>query len=146
GRGAEGSPMRYRFAHCTLDTQLHTLCRAGQSVVLTPKVFEVLCYLIVQRNRVVSKQELCEHVWQGLAISNATLESCVRAVRRRGGDSGQAHKIIQPQRGYGYRFLAAVETLPAAPPEDVGATAPPPALPPAASAQEPPPTAPTSPP
>src|SRR5262249_49006538 len=86
--------------------------RAGQSTRLAPKVFEVLCYLLEHRDRVVSKQELCEQVWEGLAISDATLESCLRAVRVVVGDSGQAQRIIQTQRGYGYRFVADAGLLP----------------------------------
>jgi len=104
--------MLYRFVDCTLDTQLSTLERAGQTTRLGPKVFEVLRYLLEHRDRVVSKQELCEQVWEGLAISDATLESCLRAVRGTVGDSGQAQRIIQTQRGYGYRFVADVELLP----------------------------------
>jgi class 3 adenylate cyclase/DNA-binding winged helix-turn-helix (wHTH) protein/tetratricopeptide (TPR) repeat protein len=100
--------MIYRFADCVLDTQLYTLDRAGQSTRLAPKVFEVLCYLIEHRDRVVSKQELCDQVWEGFAISDATLESCLRAVRLTVGDSGQAQRIIQTQRGHGYRFVADV--------------------------------------
>src|SRR5262245_28987245 len=123
-----GEPVLYRFAHWTLDTQLHTLCREGQIAVLSPKVFEVLCYLIAHRERVVSKQELCSNVWQGLAISDATLESCIRAVRASVGDSGQAQQIIQTQRGYGYRFMAAVDTLSEASPEALTPTASPAAL------------------
>src|SRR6516162_2864350 len=104
--------MLYRFADCTLDTQLYTLERAGQTTRLAPKVFEVLGYLLAHRDRVVSKQELCAQVWAGLAISDATLESCLRAVRGTVGDSGQAQRIIQTQRGYGYRFVADVALLP----------------------------------
>src|SRR5262245_51441732 len=100
--------MIYRFADCALDTQLHLLHRGGQSTRLAPKVFEVLCYLIEHRDRVVSKQELCGQVWEGLAISDATMESCLRAVRSTVGDSGQAQRIIQTQRGYGYRFVVDV--------------------------------------
>jgi class 3 adenylate cyclase/DNA-binding winged helix-turn-helix (wHTH) protein/predicted ATPase len=100
--------MLYRFAECLLDTRLYTLDRAGQHTRLAPKVFEVLCYLIAHRDRVVSKQELCDQVWEGVAISDATLESCLRAVRITVGDSGQAQHIIQTQRGYGYRFVADV--------------------------------------
>ena len=84
----------------------------ASSTRLAPKVFEVLCYLIAHRDRVVSKQELCEQVWEGLAISDATLESCLRAVRLTVGDSGQAQRIIQTQRGYGYRFVADLALLP----------------------------------
>jgi class 3 adenylate cyclase/DNA-binding winged helix-turn-helix (wHTH) protein/tetratricopeptide (TPR) repeat protein len=100
--------MVYRFADCVLDTQLYTLDRAGQSTRLAPKVFEVLCYLIEHRGRVVSKQELCDRVWEGLAITDAAMESCLRAVRLTVGDSGQAQRLIQTQRGHGYRFAADV--------------------------------------
>jgi class 3 adenylate cyclase/DNA-binding winged helix-turn-helix (wHTH) protein/predicted ATPase len=117
--------MIYRFADCALDTHLYTLQRAGQSTRLAPKVFEVLCYLIEHRDRVISKQELCDQVWEGLAISDAALESCLRTARMTVGDSGQAQRIIQTQRGYGYHFVADVtietshsgtEERPAAPP------------------------------
>ena len=117
--------MLYRFADCVLDTRLYTLDRAGQRTRLAPKVYEVLCYLIAHRDRVVSKQELCDQVWEGVAISDATLESCLRAVRVTAGDSGQAQRIIQTQRGHGYRFVADLELLP----EDLS----PPALPPEAA-------------
>src|SRR5512134_22561 len=100
--------MVYRFADCVLDTQLYTLARGGQSTRLAPKVFEVLCYLIEHRGRVVSKQELCDQVWEGLAITDAAMESCLRAVRLTVGDSGQAQRIIQTQRGHGYHFVADV--------------------------------------
>lgn len=98
--------MEYHFADCVLDTQLRTLHRRGQRLRLTPKVFAVLLYLIEHRDRVVSKQELCEQVWQGLAISDATLESCVHSVRLRVGDSGRQQRLIETSRGYGYRFVA----------------------------------------
>jgi class 3 adenylate cyclase/tetratricopeptide (TPR) repeat protein len=74
----------------------------------------VLCYLLEHRDRVVSKQELCAQVWQGYAISDAALESCLRTVRTNVGDSGQTQRIIQTQRGYGYRFVADLERLPEA--------------------------------
>jgi len=122
--------MIYRFADCVLYTQLYTLHRAGQSTRLAPKVFEVLCYLIAHRDRVISKQELCDQVWEGLAISDATLESCLRIVRMSVGDSGQAQRIIQTQRGHGYRFVADIE-LPPLPDDTPTPSIPPdPALPP----------------
>ena len=127
--------MIYRFADCALDTHLYTLQRAGQSTRLAPKVFEVLCYLIEHRDRVVSKQEFCDAGVGGDAIADATLESCLQGVRLRVGDSGQAQRIIQTQRGYGYRFVADVALLPddpstpALPPEAAPSLTPPPVSP-----------------
>jgi DNA-binding winged helix-turn-helix (wHTH) protein len=118
---SHGGSVIYHFEDAVLDTHLHMLRRAGKNTRLSPKVFEVLCYLIEHRERVISKQELCDQVWQGIAISDATLESCIRAVRASVGDSGQAQRIIVTQRGYGYQFVAAVVTdaetpIPAEPP------------------------------
>src|SRR5215831_12529945 len=79
--------MQYTFANCTLDTQLYTLHRAGHCQQLPPKVFQVLLYLVENRHRVVSKQELLEHVWPEHFISEATLDNCLKDVRRVLGDS-----------------------------------------------------------
>src|SRR5262245_32426034 len=100
--------MIYRFANCVLDTRLHTLSRTGQSTQLSRKVFEVLCYLIEHRERIISKQELCDHIWEGLAITDAALESCLRTVRVHVGDSGHTQRVIRTQRSYGYQFVAEI--------------------------------------
>ena len=73
--------MRYLFADCLLDTQCYLLRRAGQSIRLRPKVFQVLTYLLTHRDRVIAKQELCEQVWSAQAVSDATIENCLKAIR-----------------------------------------------------------------
>src|SRR5438552_3073492 len=106
--------MRYSFGDWTLDTQLYTLHRAGHSLRLRPKVFQVLTYLVAHRDRVVSRQELCEQVWPDQFISDAALESAIRAARQALGDSGRTQQYIQTLHGHGYRFIAPVHCLPAA--------------------------------
>lgn len=101
--------MIYVFGHCTLDTSLYALYRAGETVRLRPKVFQVLVYLLEQRDRVVSKDELCEQVWPEQFIGNAPLENIIKLVRQAVGDSGRAQQIIQTLYGHGYRFVAHVE-------------------------------------
>ena len=103
--------MVYRFGDCTLDTQRHRLQRAGQPVRLRSKAFQVLCYLLEHRDRTVLKSELYAQVWPQSFISEATLESTLRAVRQAIGDSGRAQQLIQTVYGYGYRFIAPVEEL-----------------------------------
>jgi DNA-binding winged helix-turn-helix (wHTH) protein len=107
--------MRYSFADCVLDTQLYTLTRAGTPHLLRRKVFQVLVYLLTHRDHVVSREELCAQVWPGQFISETTLESCIKRTRQAVGDSGQAQQLIETRRGYGYRFIGAVETCPASP-------------------------------
>src|SRR5918912_1440697 len=100
--------MLYTFGTCVLDTQLHTLSRAGQPVKLRPKAFEVLVYLVEHHDRMVAKDELCAQVWPKQFISDATLGSTVRAVRQAIGDTGEAQQLIQTVHGYGYRCIATV--------------------------------------
>ena len=101
--------MLYVFDDCILDIQCCVLCRAGQPVSLRPKAFQVLHYLLRHRDRIVTKQELAEHIWPDQFISDAVLESTVRAVRRALGDDRHTQGSIQTLRGYGYRFVATVE-------------------------------------
>jgi TolB-like protein/DNA-binding winged helix-turn-helix (wHTH) protein len=101
--------MNYRFGDCELDTGLYVLQRGGKTIRLRPKVFRVCLYLLEHRDRVVSREELCQQVWSGQFISQTTLEGVIRAVRQAVGDSGQTQSIIQTLHGYGYRFVAPVE-------------------------------------
>jgi class 3 adenylate cyclase/DNA-binding winged helix-turn-helix (wHTH) protein len=105
----KGSCLLYTFGDCVLDTNLFAVQRAGQRRHLRPKVFQLLLYLVVHRDRVISKQELSEQVWAGRFISDATLESHIRLVRQAVGDSGRAQCLIQTLYGHGYRFIGAVE-------------------------------------
>ena len=100
--------MIYAFGDCELDTDLYVLRRADQVVHLSPKVFQVLMYLLEHRDRVIDKDELCEQVWPKQFIADATLESTLRAVRQVVGDSGHTQWVIRTLRGHGYRFVAPI--------------------------------------
>jgi DNA-binding winged helix-turn-helix (wHTH) protein len=112
--------MIYVFGECELDTQRRTLRRAGEGIRLRRKVFQVLTHLLTHHDRVVSKEELCEQVWPQQFISDATLESTIKAVRQAIGDSGRGQHFIQTVYGYGYRLIAAVEERPDAPAGTMG--------------------------
>jgi len=115
--------MVYQFSDCLLDTQGHTLRRAGQPVRLRSKAFQMLRYLLEHRDRTVLKSELCAQVWPQAFISDATLESTVRAVRQAIGNSGRTQQLIQTIYGYGYRFIAAVKVCADMPPGTAGEAA-----------------------
>lgn len=100
--------MRYTFADCLLDTEAFTLHRGRHAVHIRPKVYRTLIYLLENRHRVVSRQELCDIVWNGRFISNTTIESTVMTTRRAVGDSGDAQRIIRTLPIHGYRFIADV--------------------------------------
>jgi predicted ATPase/DNA-binding winged helix-turn-helix (wHTH) protein len=100
--------MLYRFADCELDPERAVLRRAHTSLKLQRRVFEVLLYLLEHRGHMVSKDDLAAQVWQA-AITNTTIDACIREVRRAVGDSGQAQRIIATRHGFGYEFVAPVE-------------------------------------
>jgi DNA-binding winged helix-turn-helix (wHTH) protein len=113
--------MRYIFDDYVLDTQRYELLYAETRIHLRPKVFQVLVYLLAHHDRVVPKDELLEHVWPNQFIGDATLNSCIKAVRKALGDRGRTPRFLHTLHGRGYRFVAAVvvqEHLPvdAAPP------------------------------
>ncbi len=84
-------------------------------MLLRCKVFQVLVYLLEQRDRVVSRDEVLAQVWPDQYVGEETLTSCVKAVRRAVGDSGRAQRVMQAIHGHGLRFIADV-TVAEAPP------------------------------
>src|SRR5215470_14438348 len=107
--------MIYRFGSFTLDTELLELRSAQGPVTVEPQVFSVLAYLIENRRRVVSKDELINAIWDGRIVSDATLNSRINAARRAVGDTGTAQAIIRTIVKRGFRFVAEIDA-PTSPP------------------------------
>src|SRR5499426_869556 len=101
--------MRYIFGDYVFDTQRHDLHRAGEPIKLRRKVFQVLAYLLVHRDRVVSKQELLERLWPNQFVGDATLTSCIKTLRQALGERGRTARFVRTLHGQGYRFVGAVE-------------------------------------
>ena len=101
--------MRYTFGDYILDTQRYELHHAGALVKLRRKVFQVLAYLLAHRDRMVSKQELFEHLWPDQFVGDEALKSCMRTLRRALGERGRTPRFVRTLHGQGYRFVAAVE-------------------------------------
>lgn len=109
--------MRYLFIDCLFDTQRKALRRGHQASTLRPKVYQVLYYLLQQRHRVVSRDELISQVWEETFVSDQAVKSVIRDVRRATGDHGRVPRVIQTLRGHGYRFIAPVRELESPTPE-----------------------------
>jgi predicted ATPase/class 3 adenylate cyclase/DNA-binding winged helix-turn-helix (wHTH) protein len=110
--------MRYVFGDYSLDTQRYELRRAGELIPLGPQVFDVLAYLVAQRDRVVSRDELFARLWPGQFVTEDALGRCIRAARRALEDRPEAPQYIATTRGRGYRFIALVQEQPHGSPED----------------------------
>jgi DNA-binding winged helix-turn-helix (wHTH) protein len=98
----------YFFENHSLDTDRRELRRGGQIVAIGPQVFDVLEYLIRNRERVVSNNDLIASVWNGRIVSASTLSSRIAAVRQALGDSGERQCLIRTMPRKGYRFIAQV--------------------------------------
>lgn len=100
--------MIYVFEDHSLDTGRRELRRGADIFALEPQVFDVLEYLIRNRDRVVSNDELNTAVWNGRIVSESTLSSRMTVVRQAIGDSGERQKLIRTVSRKGYRFVGEV--------------------------------------
>ena len=83
---------------------------APKPIAVEPQVFDLLVYLVDNRDRVVSKDDLIASVWCGRIVSDSTLTSRINAARRAIGDSGQEQKLIRTIARKGFRFVGDVRT------------------------------------
>ena len=100
--------MIFRFEGCLLDTERRELRRGGILCPLEPQVFDLLEYLLRNRHRFVSRNELQGAVWGGRIVSAAALDTRLSAARQAIGDSGTAQRLIHTLRKKGFRFIGAV--------------------------------------
>ena len=100
--------MIYQFGHFELDLATLELRASGAPRKLEPQVFGLLCLLVENRDRVVSKDEIIEKVWDGRVVSEAAISSRVKSARQALGDDGQAQRLIKTVHGTGFRFVAEV--------------------------------------
>jgi TolB-like protein len=113
--------MIYRFAHFELDLDAAELRAAGQVVGLEPQVFALLALLAANAERLVSKEEIVEKVWDGRIVSEAAVTSRVKSARQALGDDGRSQRFIRTLHGQGYRFVAETRVVRAAPPASAAA-------------------------
>ena len=103
--------MVYRIGAYLLDPEAYELRRDGVLVPVEPQVFELLVFLIANRERAPSKDEIIERVWAGRIVSDATLSSRIRTARQALGDDGSAQRLIRTIHGRGFRFIGDVEEV-----------------------------------
>lgn len=97
--------MLLRFGSHALDTDRRELRRGGELVAIEPQVFDLVVFLIENRERVVSKSDLVASVWQGRIVSDSTLTSRINAARKAVGDSGERQSVIRTVARKGFRFV-----------------------------------------
>lgn len=108
--------MRFRFENNVLDGDLRELICDGAAVPLQPQVFDLLLYLVTQRARVVSKDDLISQIWSDRIVSDSALNSRINAARKALGDDGATQRLIKTIPRKGFRFIGEVREEMAASP------------------------------
>ncbi|MDP7547316.1 MAG: winged helix-turn-helix domain-containing protein, partial [Alphaproteobacteria bacterium] len=101
--------MAYLFGDCELDPGLHELRRARHAIAVEPQVFDLLLYLVEHRDRLISRDELNQKIWNGRAVSDWALSNCMKMARQAIGDSGKKQDYIRTFPRRGFRFVGDVE-------------------------------------
>jgi TolB-like protein len=103
--------MVFVFEGFELDTARVELRANGAAIAIEPQVFSLLAFLIENRDRLVTKEEIVERVWAGRIVSDSAVASRVKSARQALGDDGRAQRIIRTVHGLGFRFVADVATI-----------------------------------
>ncbi len=104
--------MTFSFDDYEIDVERRELRRAKRRVHVEPQVFDLLVYLVQNRDRVVSKDDLIASVWGGRIVSDSTLTSRINAARTAIGDTGEDQRLIRTIARKGIRFAGTVRTQP----------------------------------
>jgi TolB-like protein len=109
--------LRYLFEDYAFDTDRRELFRGSDPLSIAPQVFDLLEYLIRNRGRVVSKDDLINAIWNGRVVSDAALTTRLNVARSVIGDSGYEQRLVKTLPRKGFRFVGpVVEALGAAAP------------------------------
>ncbi|MEM9617412.1 MAG: winged helix-turn-helix domain-containing protein [Pseudomonadota bacterium] len=97
--------MIYLFDQYELDADKVELRAGGDAVAVEPQVFSLLLLLVENRERMVSKDEIIEKVWDGRIVSESAVTSRIKSARQALGDDGKTQKYIRTVHGQGFRFV-----------------------------------------
>ncbi|MGI9645707.1 MAG: winged helix-turn-helix domain-containing protein [Ilumatobacteraceae bacterium] len=98
-----------RFDGFEVDLAARELRSGGDRVHIEPQVFDVLAYLVLNGDRLVSREELLDEVWGDQFVSLSALTSRIKSARQALGDDGQRQRYIRTERGRGYQFVGTLE-------------------------------------
>jgi DNA-binding winged helix-turn-helix (wHTH) protein/tetratricopeptide (TPR) repeat protein len=98
----------YHFGPFRLDRGNERLWHGSEEIILRPKSFAVLQYLVAQPGRLVTREEVLQTVWPGIAVSDAVLTVCIGEIRQALGDNHHAPQYIETVHRRGYRFLGTI--------------------------------------
>jgi TolB-like protein/cytochrome c-type biogenesis protein CcmH/NrfG len=102
--------VQFFFSDHMLDTDTRELWRDEVAIAVQPQVFDLLAFLVRNRERVVSKDELFAALWGGRRVADSTLATHVNAARKAIGDSGEEQRLLRTIARKGIRFVGEVQS------------------------------------
>ena len=100
---------QFLFENYRLDTERRELRRGSEQVALEPQVFDLIAYLVKNRDRVLTKDDLFAAIWDGRIVSDSTLTSRINSARTAVGDTGEEQRLIRTYARKGIRFVGEVQ-------------------------------------
>ena len=100
--------MIHRLEGFELDTDRFELRRAGEAVPVEPQTLLILMHLIENRDRLVTKADLVEAIWDGRAVSDWAVSAGIKSARIALGDTATPRRFVRTVHGKGFRFVGAV--------------------------------------
>ncbi|MBV1911729.1 MAG: winged helix-turn-helix domain-containing protein [Kangiellaceae bacterium] len=97
--------MVYQFGEFTLDTSCCEINFDGKKLDVEPLVFKLISYLIQERARLVTRQELFNKIWPESVVSEAALSNHIKNARKLLKDDGNRQQKIKTIHGLGYQFV-----------------------------------------
>ena len=101
--------MQFSFENYCLDADRRELKRGAELIAVGPKVFDLLLFLVQNREQVVTREDLLQAVWGGRIVSESTLTSHINAVRKAIADTGKEQRLIRTVARRGVRFVGKVQ-------------------------------------
>ncbi|MCU0304420.1 MAG: AAA family ATPase [Thermoanaerobaculales bacterium] len=104
-------PVNLVFGPFSLDLGSERLWRGTEPVELRPKTWQLMRFLAENPGRLLTKDELLDEVWAGVAVTQASLNQAIRELRQALGDDAREPRYIQTVHRRGFRFIAALESV-----------------------------------
>jgi DNA-binding winged helix-turn-helix (wHTH) protein len=96
---------RYRFSEFVLSPRRRVLLRGEREQPLIPRYFDLLVFLIERRGEAVQRQDIFDHVWRDVIVSDSALSQAIRTIRRVLGDDSREPRFVRTVSRHGYRFV-----------------------------------------
>jgi DNA-binding winged helix-turn-helix (wHTH) protein len=103
--------LQYFFEDFVLDADRRELRRGSAVVPIAPLAFDLLAFLVRNRERVLTKDNLVASIWNGRIVSESAFSTCVSAARSAIGDTGEEQRLIRTLPRKGMRFVGVVREV-----------------------------------